>query len=44
MDLVKRLDKVLEQLVSNYDKEELSLRKDEAYSINAIRQYFNCAS
>ena len=41
MDLVKRLDKVLEQLVSNYDKEELSLRKDESYESLIIKHKGN---
>ena len=41
MDLVKRLDKVLEQLVSNYDKEELSLRKAEAYESLIIKHKGN---
>ena len=35
------MDKVLEQLVSNYDKEELSLRKDEAYESLIIKHKGN---
>ena len=41
INLVKRLDLVLEQLVSNYDREELSLRKDEAYESLIIKHKGN---